>query len=746
MTKSPLSSRPGPGAVDVAIAQNSADILENQNEIAQNDADIDDNLSAIQANQSEIASNDADIVALQAVDTATAVEQGQQNLRLDATEDATTQNANDIATANQVSVAILDEVQDIRDRSILLAKDWSGPEVQVAGRDDSVWGTGTESWEGLSVNGSGDSIVRQSGTITRMVLNSSTIAGGFKVKVLRPAASWQYEVVQDTGLMLTPDSSDGDHHTFNVNLETQTGDRMLLYCPPGSKVRTTFNQFGNSESYAGDPALDAIITLTGGNPPEPTPDVAYYATKPYFASTGDGILEGHNTGTHMHSLRHAVWGEAWGNIYADPSYIAQQLLNNSKNVRPNYQNHGHYEQTLDWVLSTGIVQALSGDPEVLWIHAGRYDIEQGDTWTEMEPKLDAIRAYVPIETRIILTEILPWTDASDAQAAEIRNVNASLPLWCANNTVDLVKCHDDFGQNRVSTGELDDMKTEYDQDGTYLTELGVEEFGELIAIALNDGLPVRLAHTDAIFRGVTLFEGEDSRIGLGVTTPHAKFHMHQKEDLIALRILSDAPGAAALFFQNPATEHANVIDVQSASDLTTGGMIRLQSDSVDTSERYLVEVINQSTLATGAVMLRLDQASTADIIQGWGAGSQVFRVTGAGDVGIKTDSPVAGGGLTTVGLVNTGKLHTKVTRVTTTYTVLVTDSLVFGNTDGGSWVASLPAGVQNQRFKIVNTGSSGNTLDISPDGSEHLLGVNSDFTLNDGESLEISYDATDGWY
>jgi len=86
-----------------------------------------------------------------------------------------------------------------------------------------------------------------------------------------------------------------------------------------------------------------------------------------------------------------------------------------------------------------------------------------------------------------------------------------------------------------------------------------------------------------------------------------------------------------------------------------------------------------------------------------------------------------------------------VTRVTTTYTILTSDEEVFGNTDSAGFTVTLPAGVAGQHYRIVNTGSSGNNLTIAPNGSEHLLGANSNFTLVDGESLIITYNSTDGW-
>lgn len=86
------------------------------------------------------------------------------------------------------------------------------------------------------------------------------------------------------------------------------------------------------------------------------------------------------------------------------------------------------------------------------------------------------------------------------------------------------------------------------------------------------------------------------------------------------------------------------------------------------------------------------------------------------------------------------------TRVTTTYTVLVTDEIVFANTDGGAFTTTLPAGAEGLTFIIINSGSSANNLTLEPDGTEHLFGSNTNFELTDGESLEIRWNETDGWY
>ncbi len=86
------------------------------------------------------------------------------------------------------------------------------------------------------------------------------------------------------------------------------------------------------------------------------------------------------------------------------------------------------------------------------------------------------------------------------------------------------------------------------------------------------------------------------------------------------------------------------------------------------------------------------------------------------------------------------------TRVTTTYTVLVTDDRVFANTDGGDYTITLPAGVDGQEFRIVNCGTSGNTLTIAPNGAEKIIGVNSSITADDSETIILTFESVEGWY
>jgi hypothetical protein len=86
------------------------------------------------------------------------------------------------------------------------------------------------------------------------------------------------------------------------------------------------------------------------------------------------------------------------------------------------------------------------------------------------------------------------------------------------------------------------------------------------------------------------------------------------------------------------------------------------------------------------------------------------------------------------------------TRLTAAGTITVTDEVLFCDTDGGSWTAALPAGVEGTHYKLINCGA--NTLTVDPNGIEELFGAGAGVasTLEEGEVIDIHYSATEGWY
>lgn len=89
---------------------------------------------------------------------------------------------------------------------------------------------------------------------------------------------------------------------------------------------------------------------------------------------------------------------------------------------------------------------------------------------------------------------------------------------------------------------------------------------------------------------------------------------------------------------------------------------------------------------------------------------------------------------------------TTVLRITTDTTLDTSYRVIFCDTDENPIVVTLPAGVDGIQYRIINSGSSGKNVTITPDGTELLLGANSSFTLTSGDVLIITYESTEGWW
>lgn len=86
------------------------------------------------------------------------------------------------------------------------------------------------------------------------------------------------------------------------------------------------------------------------------------------------------------------------------------------------------------------------------------------------------------------------------------------------------------------------------------------------------------------------------------------------------------------------------------------------------------------------------------------------------------------------------------TRLTTT--TQLTDQMeeVFCNTDTSGYTVTLPVGTGGERYRIINSGTSGNSLTVTPSGTQDLLGSNSSFSLMDKETLIVVFEPTEGWF
>lgn len=79
------------------------------------------------------------------------------------------------------------------------------------------------------------------------------------------------------------------------------------------------------------------------------------------------------------------------------------------------------------------------------------------------------------------------------------------------------------------------------------------------------------------------------------------------------------------------------------------------------------------------------------------------------------------------------------------YTVTLYDEVVFCDTDAGPITVNLPAGKNGLGYRIINCGSFGNDVTITPNGVEYIEGSTSKI-ISDGFSAEICYETTEGWW
>lgn len=206
-------------------------------------------------------------------------------------------------------------------------------------------------------------------------------------------------------------------------------------------------------------------------------------------------------------------------------------------------------------------------------------------------------------------------------------------------------------------------------------------------------------------------------VGIGIDEPQAKTHI-KTTDVTGKGLLVENTGIFGAYGIK-ATSIGNPAIIGESMSSTTGAF-RAEGNS------GFVAVL------TGpGVLLSLSNANGKSV------------VTSNHELGVGVNIPKEK--LDVAGSAKVKGLNLEISRNTTGTTINKSAYQWNGNTDAGGFPYTLPIGVQGETYKIVNTGTSGNTLTIIPNGSEKLIGTTS-FELNDGESLIIGYDATDGWY
>jgi hypothetical protein len=190
--------------------------------------------------------------------------------------------------------------------------------------------------------------------------------------------------------------------------------------------------------------------------------------------------------------------------------IAQQQ---AVNYRPVYSSYANYPNglrlplaeispidcalgntTWQWAESNGVPRAiLTGAPTII-LHCGVNDIDAARPWDQVLTNLTNIRSLVTTQD-LFLSELIPWTQGDDTEAATLRQWNTNYAAWAATNSVVFMSGHNALiGTNRPSTGFLDDINpTLNDESDVHVTQGGIDIiwYSWLTALTNNYGSPLK---------------------------------------------------------------------------------------------------------------------------------------------------------------------------------------------------------------------------------------------------------------
>jgi len=355
------------------------------------------------------------------------------------------------------------------------------PTVWNGGNPTSLWLSNSAVGGGTS--GSGRTLV-QSTTSARHIRRSGTITGcrlrtgdsaesAFRIRIYRWNGTEYDYISQQSEELTLPLGAATQDYTFAAPLAVKAGDAVGIWLGDNDAELAVSSQSGSHVIY-GDGLLVDTSTVTQLS--NFAMDLELLGPAMDLAITGDSIVEGHNGTNEYHGYLHTA--ERFG---GDETCEIGAQIRAIKGTSWYYENHALGSQTFEWVAGNGMQSVLLNPTASIWIHCGVNDVASARTWSQVEDNLDKIRSVIPENTNLYISEILPWTNGDDTEAATIRTWNGYLATWCSANNATLIVCHDAMGKIRVSTGELDDLATAYDEDGVHLTEVGVSALAAIVA-------------------------------------------------------------------------------------------------------------------------------------------------------------------------------------------------------------------------------------------------------------------------
>lgn len=227
------------------------------------------------------------------------------------------------------------------------------------------------------------------------------------------------------------------------------------------------------------------ITSSGWNPTDHLSnfilDVVIYGAPALAGYTGDSLMAGHNVGSSWYPYLDTANPTITGTASSAIPFVCWQ----TNGLTALYLNAASGSQTYTWIVSTGGPAITNQQSSIMVVLCGVNDINTGRTWAQVAGNLDSVRLMHPRPKPLFISEILPWTNGSDAQALTLRTWNTNLAGWCSTNSATMLPMHDALGKIRVSTGYLDDLATAYDQDGVHLKQAGVNAYAKRLYEALR---------------------------------------------------------------------------------------------------------------------------------------------------------------------------------------------------------------------------------------------------------------------
>lgn len=194
---------------------------------------------------------------------------------------------------------------------------------------------------------------------------------------------------------------------------------------------------------------------------------------------------------------------------------------------------------------------------------------------------------------------------------------------------------------------------------------------------------------------------------------------------------------------------------RSALGMTLGFLVILplaDGDVTRSDRAHVIGLASPSILQTANLHIFSEMAVEPNHVSD--SGSNVLH---AGDIEVQGDgyfggsanySKIDSAGIQTFsGSSAINGLFIQTTRITSSpYTALRTDDDIFVDTDGGAITINLLAGIDGKKYRIINTGSSGNDVTVAPNGAELLTGANASRTLSDSSVIILTYEPTEGWW